>query len=585
MASRFEKEHPLAIGAEFEFIFVFREQLLGEGETVIVNGQNDAGHRLDRNIWASDWAIREAIDSKPPTFRYYRGEPQKIVMRLLEDVSEEDGGEDDMSLSDGSEGGRYVNYEPARETDDTQLSAYDAGRVDSGVPSEDGGEEADRALTGDDAFVTRLNWQIKRDLSLRQLTRKEKEDLFIPADEFDSDGVEMATPPSSATSAETGISLLFAHAANYFSRLKTNNSTAGVKIGCGLHIHVGCLDGSRLPPGAIRKIEFILLPFEHEISRIHKLHRIGLQAGPHIRSNLSQYLGDKLGHHEYQYAEDSETIVARSKYVGIERLRRIIFTDEDENNEDENNEDEDAEYATVKGKGSVKRRFAYNFQNVDGWNFKDGRMIQRPPTIEFRQHAGTFDLHRAKFWADFDVAIVRYGLYLDETTTTADEILPEVTSWDSRMLRFEILLEKLSEIGMPEDSKQALLSAARVTREEDDPHWALCDADGLPLQKSGMDAEDEEMHSDEMEDDMPEDEAELSPEEVKRTRGQARLGMAPLKAGSREHTSVTGQRLMLDCRTNSCTVIEMRSPLFCVHCNTSWTLLDSPVYEREVPIW
>ena len=468
MATAFERAHPLSIGAEFEFMLIFPKSLLRsvlvEGESVVTNGRDDNGNKLDRFSFASGWAIREEAHSKLPTFRMYRDERQKMAMYMLE-AEDEDG--EEMEISDASdEQSAASDNDEENTTDKKHQLVGDTTRIDSVVTSDASLGSSRTHATSDlvkDVFKTRLGWFLKRDLSIRQLSKNQKAQLgIVPVNEVDTIELELISTPYGFTeSADTGLPQLLHQASAYFSRLGSSDCHIGVKKDCGLHLHFGCLDGSRLPIRALRITTFILLIYEHELSRLHPPHRVALKSGPHIRSNLSQYKASDVGEFEYQVDEAGKKWV-RSKYVSIEWLRDSLL-----NGGDEDDSDAEAEYEVVKSKGSYARDFFYNFRNADGWNLKGGVRKRRPPTIEFRQPAATFDSERVGMLARLYGAIIRFALQLAETTTTMDDVLPDVRDWSTKIIELENLVEMLN---LPEDTANQLVSYARP-REGGD--WGL----------------------------------------------------------------------------------------------------------------
>jgi hypothetical protein len=276
-----------------------------------------------------------------------------------------------------------------------------------------------------------------------------------------------------------------------------------------MHIHVGISNNGRFPIQALRTLGFLCLIFEHEISRLYEAHRTQTSNLSFIRSNLKEYRSTNADFHdrEYQYDEGG-TIIARSKYISIAKLRELIL---------DNVTAGDVAYHTLKQQVSSEKNYLVNFQNIDGKNGRTSRI--RPPTVEFRQPEATFDHITVGHLVHFYTSLVALALRLSYGRSGAP-VLPRITRWDSN-INFRDLLDLLV---LPVWTRNFLVK--RLTEHpsaapDRNTYWEDCNADGKrdddgpPSPKddgNGPRAGDDEIAHESYSEDEPEDDSNDEPE-------------------------------------------------------------------------
>ena len=478
MSTSAKKSSALTVGIEAEGLLIFKthhlRQVLKPGQEIITTGTDEHGNRLDRMAFSTSWAIR-SWDSKQKRFHYSRyvdDEPQKIIMDMFED------GEQEMEMSsdedqDGADAGEVKDTTTDHQQ---QQPAFDTSRFDSGVSSEGSvaspGEDDQAEKGAETVYKTRSSTIIKRDLSILPLSTKDKKRLQPPngpgPDEVDNADFEVTTKPYRCVDE---IPILIQDLEDLRDAIKSGGGSIAVKNDCGLHVHVGYDDDSRMSLRALAFHAIIYLFFEKELARLHKPHRVVDVAGSYSRPNLSRFPAAEWGH-EYKYHEDGKTPRLRSKYAGIETLRGLFAEYDAEADEGASL---DTEYELLKNLASKTRRFALNYQNIDGINKKPAKTIIRPATIEFRAHAGTFDPVEIGHAAYLASALVSKAIELAETLENDADLLSYIESLEDTDLHW--LLDWLE---LPDATRTYYKINARPKEDPENVYWEACDENGEP---------------------------------------------------------------------------------------------------------
>lgn len=187
---------------------------------------------------------------------------------------------------------------------------------------------------------------------------------------------------------------------------------------------------------------------------------------------------------EYKYRNDEESPYLRSKYASIQNIRDMVFMPQIEI------EGSDA-HTEFKNSMQKFRWMAVNFNNIDGVNRIGPEVIRRPATVEFRLHAGTFDAIEIGHWAYFCAALLRLCFEVAETAEHDEDVLPDVTDWDSRIL----LDDLLNMMPLPRDTQAYYERKRRDLPSNEELYWRQCDESGdvaIDFAEEQSDYEDEE---------------------------------------------------------------------------------------------
>jgi hypothetical protein len=478
----------LSFGLEQEGVLIFQQPLLREvlvhGHTIHKNLAGGSGPKLDASIFPG-WAIR-AWDGKQHSFVQYTTEPREIAKQLADDAMSV--GSASMEESDDEED----DQRNAAETDSTQQrhTSVAMSRIDSGNANDSYDGEDEPKNENEEHFETLSGWVIKRDLSVLKWTEAEKRAAGFDPAAWDTADIEFV---SKVYAGEDAIATMQQVVRTLVRALDQEKSKIRATENCGLHVHVGLPDNSRLPIRALQALMFLSMIFEPEIDKFHEPRRIGNDhIESHIRSNLDCWKVTKVSHSRDRMETtdgSGEAVHLRSKYRSIRELRELIFRDDFE--------DEGAAYKHLKSCLSKGKCHIINWQNIDGENRIEARTsrsqtipahtITLPPTVEFRQHAGTFDETEIGHWVRFCVALVKHALHLVEN---GGEILPDVMSWDAMTEPGDLL----GMLDLPDETRTYLerRQSRGEVQDQQYPHWEECDEDGLRQ----SDGEDEEYGDD-----------------------------------------------------------------------------------------
>jgi Putative amidoligase enzyme len=283
------------------------------------------------------------------------------------------------------------------------------------------------------------SWIVTSDASLIALeptalaaaTNVEKEDT----DSWDSYGVELVSPPyTSVEAAQKDLTTIFS--ALRPSGDMPSDFAVATNNTCGLHVHVGLPDGSRMPLKALQHLAFLTLVYEEEITRLHAFHR--RHCGTEIVTNRERFLLEGC-------TEDAVVVRGGKKFEPLVEsaasIRKQVFGTA-----------RHQELAELMGEGRYR---------IVNWQYVDGAIMNRegPKTIEFRQHAGCVEPGAIMRWVRFCVALVGLAFrYAEEGSGVKAEC------WDDK-----IEVEKLMvEMGLAEEDIVAWEKVVREYEEEDD---------------------------------------------------------------------------------------------------------------------
>jgi uncharacterized cupredoxin-like copper-binding protein len=461
----------LSFGVELEGIFIFHLDLLTTvlkpGETVRRNGLTDQNVPLSSNLYPSGWAIRykEGEQVRFTTYKNHAVEMAKSLIAPDHDAESEGS----MDMSEGEEG---EDMEQDNEADTNEQQPQHLG-TDSDMLDSD--------IT---ASATSTPWLVERDISITQFTKDEKNVRGWDTDMWDSSDIEFISKKYVYGNG-VGVGTMQSDMQTLLNALTNNGrSDLDVKNDCGMHIHVGLNDNSRLPIKALRNLAFISLIFEPEISKVHEQHRAPGNWGSHFQSNLLPFAlewdannGDWT--HPPDYFTEESGAVWRSRYRSIKGIREAVFSTE--------HGDGDEGFAYLKKLLSPgdSKKWVVNFQNIDGSNVvlrRDSNnrpsnvRIERPPTVEFREFAATFDPAVAGHRVHFCGAIMLLAMQLAENNA---EVFAEVMSWNEIPV-LEDLLTKLDLPGGTRQYFQTLLQQKGTggVEEQQDLFWELCQEHG-----------------------------------------------------------------------------------------------------------
>lgn len=444
----------LSAGIELEGLLVFRkdllQQILPKNRSVWTGGLKDNGQPLSTDSHVSGWALQSEPDERVKAGQYLNEEPQKMVMFLLNEPIPN-------------------SNQPLATTRIVTLNGVRTP-VTRPIPHPDPTER----------FLTRSGWIIKRDYSIKPLTKAEKRYRKLHPGQFDTIDIELVS------GVYTLVQSLVRDVRDMVARITTNRSFLYHTRACGMHIHVGTPNDARLPLQTLRVLGFICLIFEHEISRLYQAHRAEKSTRHWIGSNIYRHRSrfTHFNNRDYQYASDRTTIIARSRYVSVAYLRREILA---------NPSTGDPAYQTLKRTISRSKKYIYNFQNIDGLN--RNVVGTRPPTVEFRQPEATFDPAAIGHLVNFYTSLVTLAFNISRGTGT---VLPQITRWDSR-IKLDDLLRWLR---LPQATYLYFVDRINPARYASTPpnwntYWEHCNPDGTrpdddDLSLDDTDDEDEE---------------------------------------------------------------------------------------------
>ena len=462
MAYPMEEPQPtrqLSASIELEGLLIFTDSLLHEvlpeQKAIRTTGLTDHGAPLPERIFKSNWAI-EVLDKEGKLHHldnFSDNEPQKLGMVLLDNAVYSKTGEHSERVD--------TSAEPATRNDRSSANVNESAGAQhrrSFVP---------KNWQENEKFVSELGWMLKREYTVYPIKRSEKVERGLHPDVWETIDIEFVSKVYLCD--DSGIRAMTQDVDTLVQKLTTPRSFIYYTKSCGMHVHIGYADSTRFPIRALRIMAFILLVFEHEISRLYELHRHGERISTSwIQSNLARFESTLLTNcsstdRDYKYDRNG-LIGMRSKYVSIAKLRETFLDDESEG---------DNAYTELKKMLSPDKGFVVNYQNIDGdVHIPRGKQGPVPCTVEFRQPEATFGSEAIGHVVTVYGALVHLALQFAES---GQEVFPIIQRWDDT-IELRDLLESMQ---LPEATEK-FLGARLVSceRQSEEMYWEECDQNG-----------------------------------------------------------------------------------------------------------
>jgi len=287
-----------------------------------------------------------------------------------------------------------------------------------------------------DTMADYTTWQLVRDHSLVALDGDEKTALltsigvrcFQHAD-WDTHGIEFVSPPY----LQADIHLLEAHVSSLLSSLHTASSHITTTKTCGLHVHIGLPDGSRLPIFALRNLALLSIAYEIHLSLLHPSHRGDSTLANDITSNKFAHFYAEF--EDARDEQDRDGKIFESTAKSFEDIRGRIYP-----------------FHPVKDPYEHLASLMGPRASFINWTRISARDAA---TIEFRQHDGSLDEVEIGHWVRFCLAFVQLGILYAER---GKQPLQSTRSWDCVLNLVNLVVEMVDSAGLPEDTAGCFIS-------------------------------------------------------------------------------------------------------------------------------